>query len=221
MKNKSESARSKEIRIIVADDHPVVREGISALVKSQKDMRVVSEAANGRQAVQQFLRHRPDVLLLDLRMPEMNGIEAIHAILEKAPKAKIIVLSTYDGDEDIYRALQAGAKAYLLKDSPRAQLLESIRGVYSGQLSIPPAIGARLTVRMQAPKLTKRETDVTKLMVAGKSNKEIGTSLGVTEGTVKVHARRIFKKLGAAGRTEAIRKALERGIVHLNPYYEI
>jgi two-component system NarL family response regulator len=154
-------------------------------------------------------------------MPEMNGIEAIHAIIKKQPKAKIIVLSTYDGDEDIYRALQAGAKAYLLKDSPRAQLLESIRGVHSGKLTIPPAIGARLTARIQAPKLTKRETEVTRLLVAGKSNKEIGASLGVTEGTVKVHARRIFKKLGAAGRTEAIRKALERGIVHLNPYYEI
>jgi len=217
----SKPANRKTIRVIVADDHPVVREGISALVKSQKDMQVVSEAANGRQAVQQFLLHRPDVMLLDLRMPEMNGIEAIHAIIEKEPKAKIIVLSTYDGDEDIYRALQAGAKAYLLKDSPREQLLESIRAVYGGQRSIPSAIGAQLAAHMQAPKLTKRETEVTTLMAAGKSNKEIGVSLGVTEGTVKVHTRRIFKKLGAAGRTDAIRKALERGIVHLNPYYEI
>ena len=161
MTKKVPLARSKQIRVIIADDHPVVREGLGALVKSQKDMRVVSEAANGRQAVQQFLLHRPDVLLLDLRMPEMNGIEAIQAILKKAPKAKIIVLSTYSGDEDIYQALQAGAKAYLLKDSPRAQLLESIRDVYSGRLSIPSAIGARLAARMQAPKLTKRETDVT------------------------------------------------------------
>jgi len=126
MTKKSPLARSEQIRVVIADDHPVVREGISALVKSQIDMRVVSEAANGRQALQEFLRHRPDVLLLDLRMPEMNGIEVIQAILKKAPKAKIIVLSTYSGDEDIYQALQAGAKAYLLKDSPRAQLLESI-----------------------------------------------------------------------------------------------
>ena len=121
-------------------------------------------------------------------MPIMNGMEAIHAILEKAPNAKIIMLSTYDGDEDVYRALQAGAKAYLLKDSPRAQLLESIRGVYSGQLSIPSTIGARFAAHMQAPKLTKRETEVIGFMVAGKSNKEIGASFGVTESTVKVHA---------------------------------
>ena len=215
MKKKSKPALVKQIRIVIADDHPVVREGLGALVSSQQDMKIVSEAANGRQAVQQFLLHAPDVLLLDLRMPEMNGMEAIHAIIEKAPKAKIIVLSTYDGDEDVYRALQAGAKAYLLKDSPRAQLLESIRGVYSGQLSIPLASAARLAARMQAPKLTNRETDIIKLLVAGKSNKEIGATLGVTEGTVKVHTGHVFKKLGAAGRTEAIRIALERGIVHL------
>ena len=215
MKKKSKPALVKQIRIVIADDHPVVREGLGALVSSQQDMKIVSEAANGRQAVQQFLLHAPDVLLLDLRMPEMNGMEAIHAIIEKAPKAKIIVLSTYDGDEDVYRALQAGAKAYLLKDSPRAQLLESIRGVYSGQLSIPSAIGARLAASMRAPKLTNRERDITRLLVAGKSNKEIGATLGVTEGTVKVHTGHVFKKLGAAGRTEAIRIALERGIVHL------
>ena len=221
MKKKSKPALVKQIRIVIADDHPVVREGLGALVSSQQDMKIVSEAANGRQAVQQFLLHAPDVLLLDLRMPEMNGMEAIHAIIEKAPKAKIIVLSTYDGDEDVYRALQAGAKAYLLKDSPRAQLLESIRGVYSGQLSIPSAIGARLAASMRTPKLTKRERDITRLLVDGKSNKEIGAPLGVTEGTVKVHTGHIFKKLGAAGRTEAIRIALERGIVHLNSYYGI
>ena len=221
MKKKSKPALVKQIRIVIADDHPVVREGLGALVSSQQDMKIVSEAANGRQAVQQFLLHRPDVLLLDLRMPEMNGMETIQAILEKAPNAKIIVLSTYDGDEDVYRALQAGAKAYLLKDSPRAQLLESIRGVYSGQLSIPSAIGARLAASMRTPKLTKRERDITRLLVDGKSNKEIGATLGVTEGTVKVHTGHIFKKLGAAGRTEAIRIALERGIVHLNSYYGI
>ena len=221
MKKKSKPALVKQIRIVIADDHPVVREGLGALVSSQQDMKIVSEAANGRQAVQQFLLHRPDVLLLDLRMPEMNGMETIQAILEKTPNAKIIVLSTYDGDEDVYRALQAGAKAYLLKDSPRAQLLESIRGVYSGQLSIPSAIGARLAASMRTPKLTKRERDITRLLVDGKSNKEIGATLGVTEGTVKVHTGHIFKKLGAAGRTEAIRIALERGIVHLNSYYGI
>jgi DNA-binding NarL/FixJ family response regulator len=212
---------SQPIRVIIADDHPIVREGLGALIKSQKDMKVVSEAANGRQAVQQFLLRRPDVLLLDLRMPEMNGIEAIQAILKKAPKARIVVLSTYGGDEDIFKALKAGAKTYLLKDSPREQLLESIRAVHRGQLSIPSAIGARLAAHLGAPALTHRETEVIKLMAAGKSNKEIGTSLGVTEGTVKIHVGHILKKLGVTGRTEAIRVALERGIVHLESFYEI
>jgi two-component system NarL family response regulator len=187
------SVCSKKIRIIIADDHPVIREGVSALINCQKDMQVVQEAANGREAVQKFFRYHPDVLLLDLRMPQMNGIEVIRAILKRAPQGKIMVFSTYSGDEDIYCALQAGAKAYLLKDSPSAQLLESVRHVYSGGLSIPPVIGARLAVRMQRPKLSKRETDVTKLLVAGKSNKEIGASLNVAESTVKVHIGRILK----------------------------
>ena len=169
MEKKSETAFSKRIRTVIADDHPVVREGLRALVKSQHDMEVVSEAANGKQAVQQFLLHRPDVLLLDLRMPEMNAIEAIHAILERAPEARIIVLSTYNGDEDIYQAMKAGAKAYLLKDSPREQLLESIRSVHAGLLSIPPSIGVRLAARLRGPDLTDREVDITRLVVAGKN----------------------------------------------------
>ena len=215
MEKKLETAFSKQIRAVIADDHPVVREGLRALVNSQQDMTVVSEAANGQQAVQQFLLHRPDVLLLDLRMPEMNAIEAIYAILEKVPEARIIVLSTYNGDEDIYQALKAGAKAYLLKDSPREQLLESIRSVHAGLLSISPSIGVRLAARVRGPDLTERELDITGLMVAGKTNKEIGASLNITEGTVKVHIRHVLKKLGAGGRAEAIRIALERGIVHL------
>jgi DNA-binding NarL/FixJ family response regulator len=220
VKKQSRPARLKPIRVIIADDHPIVREGLAALIKSRKGIQIVSEAANGRQAVQQFFLHRPDVLLLDLRMPEMNGIDVIRAILEKAPKAKIIVLSTYGGDEDIFRALNAGAKAYLLKDTPREELVESIRAVHSGQLSIPARIGARLAARMAAPDLTRREVDVLRLMAAGKSNKEIGASLSISEGTVKVHVGHALKKLGVTGRTEAIRVALERGIVHLEPYYE-
>lgn len=213
---KSKTAFRKQIRAVIADDHPVVREGLRALVNSQEDMNVVSEAANGQQAVQQFLLHRPDILLLDLRMPEMSGIETIHAILKKAPEARIIVLSTYDLDEDIYQALEAGAKAYLLKDSPRDQLLESIRSVHSGRLSISSSIGERLAATLHAPKLTDREIETMKFMAGGKTNREIGASLGISEGTVKVHVGHILNKLGAGGRTEAIRIALQRGIVHLS-----
>jgi two-component system, NarL family, response regulator len=215
MRKRSDIAADEQILIVVADDHPVVREGLRALVNSQRDMKVVAEAANGREAVQQFFLHSPDVLLLDLRMPEMNAIEAIQGILEDAPEARIIVLSTYSGDEDIYRALKAGAKAYLLKDSPREQLLESIRSVYAGRLSIPPPIAARLAARLRNPNLTNRELDIARLIVTGKSNKEIGALLNITEGTVKIHVRHLLKKLGAGGRAEAIRIALERGIVHL------
>jgi two-component system, NarL family, response regulator len=215
MKKKPETACCKQIRAVIADDHPIVREGLRALVSSQQDMEVVGEAANGRQAVEQFVLHRPDILLLDLRMPEMNAIEAVHAILEKAPEARIIVLSTYNGDEDIYRSLRAGAKAYLLKDSPREQLLESIRAVHAGRLSISASIGERMAARLSGPDLTDREVDITRLVVAGKTNKEIGASLKITEGTVKVHFSHVLKKLGAGGRADAIRIALERGIVHL------
>ncbi len=215
MEKMSKTAFSTQIRAVIADDHPVVREGLRALVNSQQDMKVVGEAANGQQAVEQFLLHLPDILLLDLRMPEMNAIEAMHAILEKAPEARIIVLSTYNLEEDIYRSLKAGAKAYLLKDSPREQLLESIRSVHAGLLSISPSIGGRLAARLRGPDLTDREVDITRLVVAGKTNKEIGASLKITEGTVKVHISHVLKKLGAGGRTDAIRIALERGIVHL------
>jgi DNA-binding NarL/FixJ family response regulator len=215
MEKKSKTAFSTQIRAVIADDHPVVREGLRALVNSQQDMKVVGEAANGQQAVEQFLLHLPDILLLDLRMPKMNAIEAMHAILEKAPEARIIVLSTYNLVEDIYRSLKAGAKAYLLKDSPREQLLESIRSVHAGLLSISPSIGVRLAARLRGPDLTDREVDITRLVVAGKTNKEIGASLKITEGTVKVHISHVLKKLGAGGRADAIRIALERGIVHL------
>ena len=171
MEKKSKTTCSKQIRAVIADDHPVVREGLRALVNSQRDMKVVGEAANGWQAVEQFLLHLPDILLLDLRMPEMNAIEAMHAILEKVPEARIIVLSTYNLDEDIYRSLKAGAKAYLLKDSPREQLLDSIRSVHAGLPSISPSIGVRLAARLRGPVLTDREVEIARVMVAGKTNK--------------------------------------------------
>lgn len=216
MTKKTPLARGNEIRVIIADDHPVVREGLAALIKSQPDMKVVSEAANGKQAVQQFALHRPDVLLLDLRMPEMDGIEATRAILKTVPRARVIVISTYRGDEDVYQALKVGAKAYLLKDSSRIELLNCIRSVHEGHINLTPAVATQLAAGVTTQRLTKREAEIMKLLVGGKSNKEIGASLGVTEGTVKVHIGHVFKKLGARGRTEAIRIALERGVVHLS-----
>ena len=201
--------------MVIADDHPIVREGLRALLKKQRDIEVVAEASDGSEAVEQALLHRPDLLLLDLRMPEMNGLAVLRAIHEKLPEAKIVVLTSYGGDQEIYRALQAGAKAYLLKDSPHRELLECIRTVHSGRTWVPPAVGAELAARMEMPRLTDREVEIVQLMAAGKSNKEIGASLGISQNTVKVHLLHIFKKLGATGRLDALRIALERGIAHL------
>ncbi len=209
-------ARPAKIRILIADDHPVVREGLAVLINRSPDMRVVAEAADGQQSVQQFFRYRPDVLLLDLRIPILNGLEVLRSIIPKEPKAKVIILSTYNLDEDVYQAFKAGAKAYLLKDSPREELLESIRSVYTGQIQMSPKAATGLATGLSQSRLTKRETEIVQMMAAGKSNKEIAGALGPTEGTVKIHVGHILKKLGVAGRTEAIRMALERGIVHLN-----
>jgi len=210
------AAPSKPIRILIADDHPVVREGLAALIRSDSDLALVGEAANGKQAVQRFFLHHPDVLLLDLRMPEMNGIEVIRAILAKEPRARIIVLSTYGGDEDVYRALQAGAKAYLLKDAPRRELLGAIRDVEQGKPWVPREASA-LSAKLETARFTEREMEIVRLMAAGKTNKEIGAQLEITASTVKIHVSHILRKLGARGRPEAIRLLLEHGIVHLPP----
>lgn len=214
-KKKHNASPTKPIRVVIADDHPVIREGLSALMKRQKDIRVVGDAATGRQAIRQYFLHRPDVILLDLRMPDMNGFEAMEAILQKAPDAKVVLLSAFDGAADIFRSLHGGAKAYLPKNSPHAQLLESIREVSRGQVYVPPAIGLKLAAQISAQRLTKRETAIMELMALGKSNKEIAASLGVAPGTVKIHVTHVLKKLGVEGRTEAVRVALERGIIHL------
>lgn len=207
--------RVAKIRILIADDHPVVREGLVGLINRSGDMRVIAEAADGRQAVQQFLRYRPDVLLLDLRLPILNGLEVLHSIIPKEPSAKVVILSTYNLHEDVYQAFKAGAKAYLLKDSPCEELLESIRSVYRGQITLSTKAAAELATSLNESRLTKRETEIVRMMAAGKSNKEIAAALGPTEGTVKVHVGHILKKLNVSGRSEAIRLVLERGIVHL------
>jgi two-component system NarL family response regulator len=204
------------IRILIADDHAVVREGLAAMIQRRSDMRVVAEAENGTRAVELARQHQPDVILMDLRMPMLGGVEAITQIRAQQPQARIIVLTTYDGDEDIYRALQAGARAYLLKDTPRDELLDAIRAVDAGQKRISPEAAAKLTERLTAPELTPRERDVLKLIVAGRSNKEIGLALHIAEGTVKIHTNNLLGKLGVADRTQAAIEAVKRGLVRLD-----
>jgi len=204
------------IRILIADDHSVVREGLAAMIARRADMQVVAEAGDGRQAVDLARRHRPDVILLDLRMPELGGVAAIHQSAGHTAAAPLILLTTFDGDEDIFRALQAGARAYLLKDTPREALLEAIRAVHAGQKRIPPEVAAKLADRLLAPELSARELDVLRQIVAGRSNKEAGAALGISEGTVKVHVNSLLGKLGVADRTQAVTEALRRGLVRLD-----
>jgi two-component system NarL family response regulator len=204
------------IRILVADDNFLVRLGLGAVLNAQSGMTVIAEAGNGRQAVELFRQHTPDIVLMDLRMPLMTGVEATKAIRSEYPGARIIVLTTYDGDEDIYRALQAGARAYLLKDVLREDLLAAIRAVHAGQRHIPPAVAARLAERLPLSDLTARELEVLKLIVKGMSNSQIGAALTISTGTVKIHVNNILSKLGVSDRTQAATTALQRGIVHLD-----
>jgi two-component system NarL family response regulator len=201
---------------MIADDHFVVRMGLAAVVNTQADMSVIAEATTGKQAVEVYRQHRPDVVLMDVRMPEMNGIDAIVAIRKDYPEARFIVLTTYDGDEDIYRALQAGARAYLLKDMLRDELVETIRAVYAGQRRIPAEVANRLAERMNRTELTARELEVLRLIAQGKSNKIIAADLSISEGTVKIHVNNILSKLGVSDRTHAATFALQRGIIHLD-----
>lgn len=209
-------AAPEPIRVLIADDHPVVREGLAALVSRRPDMRVVAEAATGRESVEAFLRHLPDVALVDLRMPDLDGVEAIVAIRQRVPGARVVVLTSFGGDEDVYRALRAGARGYLMKDAPRDDLIACIRAVHAGESWLSPATAAKLTARLGAPELTPRERDVLRLVVAGKGNKEISASLRIAEGTVKAHLNRILRKLQVSTRAQAVTAALRRGIVRLD-----
>jgi len=202
------------IRVLIADDHGVVREGLVSMIKRNRaDMTVAGEASNGREAVELWKRERPDVTLLDLRMPELDGVEVIKEIRAADKKARIIVLTTFDGDEDIYRAIQAGAKGYLLKDVPREALMNSIRRVHAGETSVPLHLVAKLADRVSGETLSEREIEVLKLMAQGKSKKEIATALFITEGTVKSHGKSIFAKMNVSSRAEAVAEATRRGFL--------
>lgn len=201
---------------MIVDDHFVVRMGLVGSINIEADMIVEIEASNGQQAIIDFRRYRPDIVLMDLKLPDMNGMEATRAIYKEFPDASIIMLSTHDGEEDVYRSLQAGARAYLLKTAAREELIHTIRAVHAGERCISPIIGARLAERMTHAELTLRELDVLKLVAAGKSNKEIGNTLQIAEVTVKLHVGHILTKLNASDRTQAATTALRRGILHLD-----
>jgi two-component system, NarL family, response regulator len=204
------------IRVIVTDDHPMVRRGLVTLVDAQPDMTVVAEARNGHEAIDQFRRHQPGVLLMDLKMPGMGGLEATIAIRNEFPDSRIVVLTTYDGDEDIVRLLAAGAAGYLLKDADEDEILAAIRRVYAGERHIAAAVGSRLAERMSGTELTLRELELLRLMSRGGSNKDLADALQITERTVKWHVTNILDKLGATDRTMAVAVAAQRGILRLD-----
>jgi two-component system NarL family response regulator len=205
---------SAPIRILVAEDHLVARVGVTAIVSMQADMTVVAEAANGQQAVELYRKHRPDVALLDMRMPVMSGVEAAREIRSEFPTARLIALTTYGGDEDIRRALAAGVQAYLTKDVLHDELLKAIRAVHAGQSYLPAAVA--LQAQMPRPDLSAREVQVLELIVRGLANKQIAYSLNIAEHTVKNHVKNILSKLGVQDRTQAATAAIQRGIVHLS-----
>jgi DNA-binding NarL/FixJ family response regulator len=203
------------IRILTVDDHALLREGIAALVNAESDMKLVAEASNGQEAIDKFRLHRPDVTLMDLQMPALNGIEAIIGIRSEFPNARIIVLTTYTGDVQVLRALRAGARAYLLKGHVHRELLDTIRAVHAGQKRIPPEVAAELADHATDDDLTSREIDVLQLIAAGNANKEIAGQLLIAEETVKSHVTNILAKLGANDRTHAVTIGLKRGIIAL------
>lgn len=208
-------AEAPKIRVVLADDHPVVRDGLAAMINQQSDMSVVAEAGDGDEAIAHFESHHPDVLVLDLRMPRRDGVAVVQHVLEQDPKARVLIMTTYDGDEDIFRCLSQGAKGYLLKDAPRQEILSAIRAVSEDRPYTSSLVAAKALRRMARPSLTGREVGVLQLLAEGRSNKDIARQLGIGEGTAKTHVKSILTKLDAISRTEAVAVAHKRGLVHL------
>ena len=206
---------TNQIRVLSVDDHPLVREGIAAVINGQADMQVVAQASNAREAIQRFGEHKPDVTLMDLRLPDMSGIDAIHAIRAKFPDARIIVLTTFEWDTEVHRALSAGARSYVLKSMPPKDLTETIRQVHAGKKPIPPEVATRIAEHLTDEPLTEREVEVLKLAMRGNRNRDIADRLFISEETVKAHMKHILEKLGASDRTQAVTIAARRGIIQL------
>ena len=209
------SAETKTIRILAADDHALLRQGIASLIDIEPDMELVAQAATGREAIEQFRRHQPDITLMDLQMPDISGIEATIAICSEFPNARIVVLTTYSGDVHVVRALKAGARGYMLKGDVHTDLLETIRAVHSGRKRIPPEVAAELAGHTGEDQLTARELEILKRIAKGNANKEIAAQLSIAEDTVKSHVGNILEKLGANDRTHAVTIGLKRGIIEL------
>jgi DNA-binding NarL/FixJ family response regulator len=209
------SSDPKLIRILSVDDHPLLREGIAALVNAEPDMKLIAEACNGEEAIEKFRLYRPEITLMDLQMPNLNGVDAITRILEEFPGSRIIVLTTYTGDAQVLRALKAGARGYMLKGHVHRELLDAIRGVHAGQKRIPPEIAAELADHVAEDELSQRQVDILRLIAAGNANKNIADQLNIGEATVKSHVTTILSKLGANDRTHAVTIALRRGIIDL------
>jgi len=204
------------IRVLCVDDHPLVRKGIASILANEADMELVGEASNGREAVEMFKQFKPDVVLMDLRMPDLDGTSATRMIRQEVPEAKIIALTSYDGDQDIYRALEAGVRGYILKEMVHTEVVRAIRTVHSGKRLMPQEVAERLSEYFPQVALTPREVEVLGLVAKGMANKEIATRLGTASGTVKMHIQNILAKLGASDRTHAVTIAMERGILHLS-----